>query len=352
VIDGLALPAFEGLLPSPTTRVVALIHHPLALETGIDVAQQRRFAELEPRLATACVGVIVTSPATVASILAMGVARSRIAVVEPAVSRAVLRRRAAGQRLHLLCVASLTQRKAHRVLIAALGRLRGYAWRLTAIGPRDLDRREAGRVALAIASRGLRGRVRLAGACAPETVRTAYAKADLFVLPSLYEGYGMAFAEAIASGLPVIGARAGAVPTTVPPRAGILVRPGRQRGPGARAAATVRPRRCAPPPASAAPSRSGARLSGLAAGNPARFAVCRSTEFAALSGFTSEWLAVARGLRRAGARRALANAFLSDIPTGGAGRRSRRRRRLEHRLPARARRRRRCAGDMSMRTRR
>jgi glycosyltransferase involved in cell wall biosynthesis len=226
VIDGLALPAFEGLLPSAATRVVALIHHPLALETGIDVAHRRHFAALEPRLAAACIGVIVTSPATVASILAMGVARTRIAVVEPAVARAVLRRRASGRRLRLLCVASLTPRKAHRVLMAALGRLRGYDWRLTAIGPRDLDPREAGRIALAIAARGLRGRVRLAGACAPETVRSAYAKADLFVLPSLYEGYGMAFAEAIASGLPVIGARAGAVPTTVPPRAGILVRPG------------------------------------------------------------------------------------------------------------------------------
>ena len=68
-------------------------------------------------------------------------------------------------------------------------------------------------------------RVTLEGAVAQPRLAELYDRADVFVLASRFEGYGMAFAQAIAHGVPVIGTTAGAIPDTVPPGAGILVPP-------------------------------------------------------------------------------------------------------------------------------
>ncbi len=74
-------------------------------------------------------------------------------------------------------------------------------------------------------ARKLSDRVAVLGAVSPERVAELYAGADLFTLASRFEGYGMAFSEAIAHGLPVIGTTAGAIPETVPDGAGVLVVP-------------------------------------------------------------------------------------------------------------------------------
>lgn len=72
---------------------------------------------------------------------------------------------------------------------------------------------------------GLADRITLLGAVAAEEVAPLYLSADLFVLPSRFEGYGMAYTEAIAHGVPVIGTTAGAIPQTVSAEAGVLVAP-------------------------------------------------------------------------------------------------------------------------------
>ena len=66
----------------------------------------------------------------------------------------------------------------------------------------------------------------LAGEADPEAVSAYYARADLFVLATEYEGYGMVVAEALAHGLPVISTATGGIGDLVADDAGLLVPPG------------------------------------------------------------------------------------------------------------------------------
>jgi glycosyltransferase involved in cell wall biosynthesis len=223
VIDGLALPAFAGLrLPKPW---VALVHHPLALETGLAAAEAEALAAIERRTLAAAARVIVTSPETGRDLAGYEVEAARVGVVLPGTEPAPLARGSGGPGLALLCVASLTARKGHLVLLEALAGLRDLAWQLTCVGSPERDPGTAAAIGAALARLGLEDRVRLVGEQPEAGLQPFYAAADLFVLASHHEGYGMVLAEALARGLPIVSTTAGAIPGTVPAAAGILVPP-------------------------------------------------------------------------------------------------------------------------------
>jgi glycosyltransferase involved in cell wall biosynthesis len=125
----------------------------------------------------------------------------------------------------LLAVGALVPRKGYDVLVAALAEVTDLPWRLVIAGDRTRDPATAVAIEAEIARRGLAARITLLGAVSDKRLAELYSAADLFVLASRHEGYGMAFAAAIAYGLPVIGTCGGAVRDTVPPEAGILVAP-------------------------------------------------------------------------------------------------------------------------------
>jgi glycosyltransferase involved in cell wall biosynthesis len=229
VIDGLAF----GVLPEAaealreTHPLLALVHHPLALETGVrpEDAVALRTSE---RAALACArGVIVTSPATARTLAReFGVPAERITVAEPGTDRvAVVRRKQTGA-VALLAVGAVVPRKGYDVLIEALAGLIDLPWRLTIVGDCGRDLPAVTRLRADIERHRLSPRVAIEDAVSDERLATLYATSDLFVLASHYEGFGMAYAEAIAHGLPVIGTTGGAIPDTVPASAGVLAPPG------------------------------------------------------------------------------------------------------------------------------
>ena len=229
VVDGLAfgvLPEIAALLRR-SRPLVALVHHPLALETGLTADEAARLQASEREALASAHHVVATSPWT-AELLAdrFGVKPERLLVVPPGTDRVPLATSSSDGTLRLISVGAIGPRKGFDLLVEALAQLTPLPWRLAIAGDRERDAAAVARLDGLIVRHGLERRVDSLGKVSPERLAALYAGADLFVLASRFEGYGMAFAEALAHGLPVIGTTGGATPHTVPASAGRLVAPG------------------------------------------------------------------------------------------------------------------------------
>lgn len=229
LVDGLAfgaLPeAFVAALPHP---LIALVHHPLALEAGLSPARAAQLRASETAALRHTDAVVVTSPATKALLVAdFGVAAGKVTVAEPGTDPAPRAEgSAAGKPLSLLAVGAVIPRKGYDVLVAALADLADRAWHLTIIGALDRAPDTVAALRRQITEAGLDGRISLAGAVSDARLTEAYAGADLFVMPSLFEGYGMVLTEALARGLPILCTTGGAAAETAPDEAALKVLPG------------------------------------------------------------------------------------------------------------------------------
>jgi glycosyltransferase involved in cell wall biosynthesis len=228
VVDGLAL----GVLPDAARRMranhrlIALVHHPLALESGLSAKQADILHASERDALSAAHHVVVTSGATAKTLADnYGVAADKITIARPGSDPVLAAQGSSDGIVRLLSVGAVVPRKGFDVLIAALATLADLPWRLTIAGDRSRDPNAAAQLDADIARFKLGSRVDVPGAVSPERLADLYQGADLFALASRYEGYGMAYAEAVAHGLPVIGTKAGAISDTVPASAAVLVAP-------------------------------------------------------------------------------------------------------------------------------
>lgn len=228
VIDGLAY----GAIPEAATQLcrehplIALVHHPLAWETGLTATRASELRASERAAFAVTSRVIVTSRATARILVAdYNVPIELVTVVLPGNDSVALARGSSDGIVRLLSVGSVVPRKGFDVLIAALATLAELPWHLTIVGDRGRDPATVAQLDEDIARYKLSSKVAALGAVSSEDLSELYTRADLFVMASRFEGYGMAFSEAIAHGLPVVGTDIGALRDTVPAGAGVLVTP-------------------------------------------------------------------------------------------------------------------------------
>lgn len=136
-------------------------------------------------------------------------------------------RRTRAGRVHCLAVAGLTEHKRVADLIHALALLERGRFELEIVGTGAEESRLRG-LATCL---GVAQEVVFWGALSRPKVAERYREADLFTLVPSAESTGSGFAEALASGLPIVGSSVGAIPEIVEHRNnGLLVRPGDVRG--------------------------------------------------------------------------------------------------------------------------
>jgi glycosyltransferase involved in cell wall biosynthesis len=211
LLDGLiASTAPEVLVPeAQRLRLVVLVHMALGHRPAEDGAEDARTRERA--VLSAAAAVITTSAWTRRRLLELyGLPADRVHAAEPGVEAAELANGTeAGEAL--LCVGAVTPIKGHDLLLGALATITDLSWHCVCVGSLDREPAFADEVRRLSLDGGLGDRVRLTGPKIGADLERCYAGADLLVLPSRTEAYGMVAIEALARGLPVVAAEVGGV---------------------------------------------------------------------------------------------------------------------------------------------
>ncbi|MEU9173378.1 glycosyltransferase family 4 protein [Streptomyces sp. NPDC048420] len=217
LIDGLvACGVPEIIVPeAERLRLAVLVHLPLGDETGLEPRLALELDAKEREVLRAVPAVIATSDWAVRRLVSHhGLAPERVHVATPGADIAPLASGTDGVS-RLLCVAAVTPRKGQHRLIEALAGAQDLPWSCVCVGGITQDPEYVAHLRMLIKKYGLQDRLHLAGPRAGAELDASYAAADLMVLTSYAETYGMAVTEALARGIPVLATDVGGVAEAV-----------------------------------------------------------------------------------------------------------------------------------------
>ena len=200
----------------------------LRLTVGLDEEAAARFANRRTACARSVASlVVVTGRATLSLLAGYDVPPSRVVVDRAWHESGARWREAQADRGSIAVVATLNPGKGHEDLITALAAVPSRDWQLTCAGSvtrHPTDARPA--IQAIIRDCQLDDHVSLTGELDASALEACYDRSDLFVLATLRETYGMAVAEALAHGLPVVSTAPAQYPISLARDAGLLVSPG------------------------------------------------------------------------------------------------------------------------------
>jgi glycosyltransferase involved in cell wall biosynthesis len=217
VIDGLVACGCPELVTPAThrLRIAVLVHLPLGDQAGLDPTLATDLDTREWATLRAVPAVVATSPWSARRLIDHhDLDPSRVHVVSPGTDPAPIAPGTDG-RTRLLCVAAVTRHKGQDLLVEALAAVRDLPWWCVLVGPLGREPEFVDELRGLIDRHRLGGRITLAGPRSGEALDDSYAAADLVVLPSQLETYGMVVAEALMRGIPVLAAAVGAIPDTL-----------------------------------------------------------------------------------------------------------------------------------------
>jgi glycosyltransferase involved in cell wall biosynthesis len=232
LVDGLVFGSMPEIAERHGRRLrfVPIVHMPLAKASGLTPGEAGWASNLERRALEHARHIVVTGHGTLPLISGLGgrVEHERMTVILPGTDRrSIVRPPRDTALLHLLCIANLTAGKGHDIVLRALATISRHDWRLTCVGSDARDPATAAAIRMLAADLRLEPQVEFTGELDEGALDAQYRKSDLFVLATRGETYGMAAAEAISYGLPVVSTRTGEIPWFAD-GASVLVEPGDQ----------------------------------------------------------------------------------------------------------------------------